>query len=90
MSKQLLHTPEGVRDIYGKEYASGRSTSVLPSLSKNLYSSCEDAGLDEETETDLRAFISGKNYFAAQELLEESVLSTTTQKPTAGASFPNW
>ncbi len=32
---------------------------------------CEDAGLDEETETDLRAFISGKNYFAAQELLEE-------------------
>ena len=21
MSKRLLHTPEGVRDIYGKEYA---------------------------------------------------------------------
>lgn len=32
---------------------------------------CEEAGLDEETELDLRAFISGKNYFAAQELLEE-------------------
>lgn len=32
---------------------------------------CEEAGLDEETERDLRAFISGKNYFAAQELLEE-------------------
>ena len=32
---------------------------------------CEEAGLDEETELDLRTFISGKNYFAAQELLEE-------------------
>ncbi|MCD7836168.1 MAG: ATP phosphoribosyltransferase regulatory subunit [Lachnospiraceae bacterium] len=30
---------------------------------------CEEAGLDEETELDLREFISGKNYFAAQELL---------------------
>lgn len=32
---------------------------------------CGEAGLDEETELDLRACISGKNYFAAQELLEE-------------------
>lgn len=32
---------------------------------------CEEAGLDEETEMDLRACISGKNYFAAQELLNE-------------------
>lgn len=32
---------------------------------------CEEAGLDEETEYDLREFISGKNYFAAQELLLE-------------------
>ena len=32
---------------------------------------CEEAGLDEETELELRAFISGKNYFAAQELLQE-------------------
>jgi len=32
---------------------------------------CEEAGLDEETELDLRACISGKNYFAAQELLAE-------------------
>lgn len=32
---------------------------------------CEEAGLDEETEMDLRACISGKNYFAAQELLLE-------------------
>lgn len=32
---------------------------------------CEEAGLDEETEMDLRACISGKNYFAAQELINE-------------------
>lgn len=32
---------------------------------------CEEAGLDEETELDLRECISGKNYFAAQELLAE-------------------
>ena len=32
---------------------------------------CEEAGLDEDTELELRAFISGKNYFAAQELLQE-------------------
>ena len=32
---------------------------------------CEEAGLDEDTEYDLRDCISGKNYFAAQELLEE-------------------
>lgn len=32
---------------------------------------CEEAGLDEETELDLRSFISGKNSFAAQELLQE-------------------
>lgn len=32
---------------------------------------CEEAGLDEETEYELREYISGKNYFAAQELLEQ-------------------
>lgn len=32
---------------------------------------CEEAGLDEETEQNLRAFISGKNYFGAQDLLTE-------------------
>lgn len=32
---------------------------------------CEEAGLDEETEYDLRSCISGKNFFAAQELLDE-------------------
>ncbi|MCR4599262.1 MAG: ATP phosphoribosyltransferase regulatory subunit [Acetatifactor sp.] len=32
---------------------------------------CQEAGLDEETEMDLRACISGKNFFAAQELLME-------------------
>ncbi len=30
---------------------------------------CEEAGLDEETELDLRDCISGKNYFATEELL---------------------
>lgn len=33
---------------------------------------CQEAGLDEETELALRGCISGKNYFAAQELLEAS------------------
>ena len=32
---------------------------------------CEEAGLDEETELELRTCISGKNFFAAQELLLE-------------------
>lgn len=32
---------------------------------------CQEAGLDEDTEYDLRSCISGKNYFAAQELLDE-------------------
>lgn len=32
---------------------------------------CEEAGLDEETEEQLREAISGKNYFAAEELLNE-------------------
>lgn len=36
---------------------------------------CEEAGLDEETEYALRACISGKNYFAAQELLDECEVS---------------
>lgn len=31
---------------------------------------CHEAGLDEETEYALRDYISGKNYFAAQELLD--------------------
>lgn len=31
---------------------------------------CEDAGLDEETELELRDYISGKNYFGAEELLD--------------------
>lgn len=32
---------------------------------------CEEAGLDEDTELDLYGCISGKNYFATQELLHE-------------------
>ena len=31
---------------------------------------CAEAGLDEETELELREFISGKNYFGAEELLD--------------------
>lgn len=31
---------------------------------------CAEAGLDEETESELRELISGKNYFGAEELLE--------------------
>ena len=31
---------------------------------------CAEAGLDEETELELRELISGKNYFGAEELLE--------------------
>lgn len=33
---------------------------------------CEAAGLDEETELALREYISGKNYFAAEKLLEQA------------------
>lgn len=32
---------------------------------------CMEAGLDEETELELREFISGKNYFGAEDLLRE-------------------
>lgn len=32
---------------------------------------CEEAGLEEDTEKELRSCISGKNFFAAQELLEQ-------------------
>ncbi len=31
---------------------------------------CDEAGLDEETELELREYISGKNYFGAEELLD--------------------
>lgn len=41
---------------------------------------CEEAGLEEETELDLRALISGKNYFAAQALLEERGVEESYQK----------
>ncbi len=32
---------------------------------------CQEAGLDTETEEQLREYISGKNYFAAEELLQQ-------------------
>lgn len=37
---------------------------------------CADVGLDEETELELRDFISNKNYFGAEELLQEKNIST--------------
>ncbi|MDE6388819.1 MAG: ATP phosphoribosyltransferase regulatory subunit [Lachnospiraceae bacterium] len=36
---------------------------------------CAEAGLDEETELDLREYISGKNYFGAEELLDSTHVS---------------
>lgn len=36
---------------------------------------CEEAGLDEETEKQLRAFVSGKNYFAVEQLLQDCNVS---------------
>ena len=45
---------------------------------------CEEAGLDEETELDLRTFISGKNYFAAQELLQERGVGKSCQDRLLG------
>ncbi|MCR5755595.1 MAG: ATP phosphoribosyltransferase regulatory subunit [Acetatifactor sp.] len=41
---------------------------------------CEEAGLDEDTESDLRACISGKNYFAAEELLNERAVKEPYRK----------
>ena len=41
---------------------------------------CEEAGLDEATEEALREYISGKNFFATQELLNER----NVQEPYAG------
>ena len=36
---------------------------------------CEEAGLDEETEKQLRAYVSGKNYFAVEQLLQDCNVS---------------
>lgn len=38
---------------------------------------CASAGLDEETELELREYISGKNFFAAEDLLMEKGISRT-------------
>ena len=35
--KQLLHTPEGVRDIYGKEYAKKLAVEAIIRKQMNLY-----------------------------------------------------
>lgn len=40
---------------------------------------CEEAGLDAETESSLRDYISGKNYFAAENLLRNSQIAEPYQ-----------
>lgn len=39
---------------------------------------CEEAGLDEDTELELREYISAKNYYAAEDLLKEAGVSSDT------------
>lgn len=41
---------------------------------------CEQAGIDEETEDALRDYLSGKNYFGAEELLDEKGVSETDKE----------
>ncbi len=45
---------------------------------------CGEAGLDEETEAELRIFISGKNYFASRELLQERGVDPKYQERLLG------
>lgn len=52
---------------------------------------CEEAGIDEETEQLLRGFISGKNHFAAKELIEEKNIVSPFKEKLLGIadSFPD-
>lgn len=52
---------------------------------------CEEAGVDEETENLLRSLISGKNHFAAKELIEEKQISSPYKEKLLGVadSFPD-
>lgn len=45
---------------------------------------CEEAGIDDETELELRKLISGKNYFAAQELIEEKEIASPYKEKLLG------
>lgn len=45
---------------------------------------CEEAGIDDETELELRTLISGKNYFAAQELIEEKKIASPYKEKLLG------
>ena len=47
---------------------------------------CAGAGLDEETELELRDYISGKNYFAAQDLLDAKSIDSDTANKLLGVS----
>ena len=44
---------------------------------------CAEAGLDEDTELELREFISGKNYFGAEELLDRLQQAVQTRHRAA-------
>ena len=41
---------------------------------------CEQAGIDEETEDALRDYLSGKNYFGAEELLDEKGIAASDKE----------
>ncbi len=52
---------------------------------------CEDAGVDEETELELRSLISGKNNFTAKNLIEEKNIASPYKEKLLGIadSFPD-
>ncbi len=52
---------------------------------------CEEAGIDEDTENLLRSYISGKNHFAAKELIEEKNIPSPFKEKLLGIadSFPD-
>ncbi len=45
---------------------------------------CEEAGIDEETEFELRRLISGKNHFAAKDLIEEKKIASPYREKLFG------
>ncbi len=49
---------------------------------------CEEAGIDSETEDELRSLISGKNHFAAMNLIEEKNISSPYKEKLLGIAEP--